>query len=408
MLKKLRIRFVCVLMSIVLVVLCLMFGFLYRATQTRLESESISMMQELAKDPLQLIRPSSRGEVVRLPYILIRLNEHGEMLTVSSVYFDISDRELLQELIAGALGAGGSTGVLQDYHLRYYNQPGYSVHTLVFADMTSERATLIGLARTCMFIGVLCLGIFFAIAMLLAKWMVRPVEQAWKQQKQFVSDASHELKTPLTVILTNAELLQMPETEAQTQCKCAESILAMSHQMRLLVEQLLELARSDNGTTRLTLEEINLSQLVEDSCLPFEAAFYEAGLTLATTVTPDICLTGSRQHLGQLVDILLDNARKYATGSEVTLTLLPWGRHHCRLAVSNPCQELSQEALKDIFKRFYRLDAARSRDGSFGLGLSIAESIVTTHRGKIWAEWKSGIITFTAELPIKEKGNTGW
>ena len=227
------------------------------------------------------------------------------------------------------------------------------------------------------------------------------MEKAWAQQRQFVSDASHELKTPLTVILTNAELLQQPDTEPQTRKTCEDSILTMSHQMRALVEDLLELARNDNGKSKMVPETLDFSALVEDGMLPFEAVFYERGLTLESDIQPGITLTGSRQHLEQVLDILLDNARKYASTGTVTVTLFPWGRHHCRLCVSNECEALSPEELKSIFKRFYRRDAARSRDGSFGLGLSIAESIVNAHGGKIWACWEAGRITFTAELPTK-------
>ena len=112
-------------------------------------------------------------------------------------------------------------------------------------------------------------------------------------------------------------------------------------------------------------------------------------------------LTGSRQYLGQLLDILLDNARKYATGGIVTVTLDRSGRKHCRLTVSNDSEQLSETECKDIFRRFYRRDEARSRDGSFGLGLSIAETVAKAQGGKIWAEWKEGRITFTAELPCE-------
>ena len=149
-------------------------------------------------------------------------------------------------------------------------------------------------------------------------------------------------------------------------------------------------------------EQVDLSALTEDALLPFEAVFFEAGLTLESAVTPGITLTGSRQHLGQLVDILLDNAKKYAQGGTVRLTLERQNRHHCRLSVSNNAEPMDKAALKNIFKRFYRMDAARSRDGSFGLGLSIAENIVIAHGGKIWADYADGRIAFTAELPVKE------
>ena len=200
--------------------------------------------------------------------------------------------------------------------------------------------------------------------------------------------------------MTNAELLQMSDGENQS--RCVDSILTMSHQMKSLVEHLLELARSDNGQAKMVFEQVDLSALTEDALLPFEAVFFEAGLTLESAVTPGITLTGSRQHLGQLVDILLDNAKKYAQGGTVRLTLERQNRHHCRLSVSNNAEPMDKAALKNIFKRFYRMDAARSRDGSFGLGLSIAENIVIVHGGKIWADYADGRITFTAELPVKE------
>ena len=272
----------------------------------------------------------------------------------------------------------------------------------MFADITSEKAALSSLAKTCAELGGLCLVLFLGISVLLARWMVRPVEKAWDQQRQFVADASHELKTPLTVIMTNAELLQMPEGDAADKSRSVSSILTMSHQMRDLVEHLLELARSDNGQSKMVFEKVDLSALAEDALLPFEAVFFEAGLTLESQITPGITLTGSRQYLGQLLDILLDNARKYAVGGTVRVTLEKTRHRRCCLSVSNEAAEMSRQDLQNIFKRFYRMDAARSRDGSFGLGLSIAENIVAAHNGKIRADYTDGRVTFTAELPTEE------
>ena len=127
--------------------------------------------------------------------------------------------------------------------------------------------------------------------------------------------------------------------------------------------------------------------------------FFEAGLTLTTNIQPGIFVTGSRQYLGQLLDILLDNARKYALGGEVRVELTQVHKHRCRLSVSNTAENLSREELSNLFKRFYRADPARSANGSFGLGLSIAENIASAHGGKIWAESQAGRITFLVELP---------
>ena len=398
MLKKLRIRFICVIMAIVTVMLCMIFGLLYHSTQQNLQEESLSMMRSVAENPFQLGRPNSAGPGVHLPYFLLKLSATGEITAVVGGYYDLSDQVFLTALTEAASAKSGDTGVIAEYNLRFLKVRAPLSETIVFADMSSEKATLLGLAKTCAILGVLCLSVFLGIAVLLAKWMVRPVEQAWTQQRQFVADASHELKTPLTVIMTNAELLQSDMGDNRD--RCIDSILTMSHQMRALVEHLLELARSDNGQAKMVFEQVDLSALAEDALLPFEAVFFEAGLTLESDIAPGITLTGSRQHLGQLLDILLDNAKKYAQGGAVRLTLQRQGRHHCRLCVSNQAEPMDKEALKNIFKRFYRMDTARSRDGSFGLGLSIAENIVTAHGGKIWADYADGRITFTAEMGI--------
>lgn len=401
MLKKLRNRFVCVLMALVTAMLCIIFAFLYHNTRANLEEQSLTMMRSVAQNPFRLGHPGNDSEPVRLPCFVLRISSHGEIVTASGGYYDLTDTVFLEGLIDRVLACDEDQGAIPEYGLRFLKVKSPSALALVFADTTSETATLHTLARTCLLIGSLCLGVFFGIAWLLARWMVQPVEKAWEQQRQFVSDASHELKTPLTVILTNAELLLAPDTEPQARKTCADSILTMSHQMRDLVEQLLELARNDNGTVRMERSELDYSALTEDGLLPFEAVFYERGLFLETDITPGIVLTGSRRYLGQVLDILLDNARKYAAFGTVKVNLAPWGKRHCRLTVSNTCEALTPEELKSIFKRFYRRDEARCRDGSFGLGLSIAEEIVQAHGGRIWAQWREGMITFTVELPVK-------
>lgn len=397
MLKKLRWQFIATLMVIVTVTMVLVFGLVFHFTRENLKAQSISMMQSVAENPLQFGQLSSSG-TVKLPYFLIKVSTRGEVIAVSGGYYDLSDKDFLENLITRVYDSGQETGFIPEYSLRYLLTGNRTSQTLVFVDISSEQAALRTLLRTGAIWGILCLGIFFAASVLLARWMVRPVERAWSQQRQFVSDASHELKTPLTVILTNAELLQ--DTDPDTEKKCVGSILTMAHQMRALVEDLLELARSDNEQSKMVFEPVDLSALINDGLLPFDAVFFEAGLTLESSISEGITLTGSRQHLGQLLDILLDNARKYATGGTVEVRLEHSGKRHCKLTVSNQCPELTDSELRDIFRRFYRRDQARSRDGSFGLGLSIAETVAKAHGGKIWATWENGRITFMVELPV--------
>ena len=234
---------------------------------------------------------------------------------------------------------------------------------------------------------------------------MKPVERAWTQQKQFVSDASHELKTPLTVILTNAEMLRDPSYSEPERQRFAESILTMSHQMRGLVESLLELARVDNGAVKKVFEALDWSSLVQDAVLPFEALFFEKGLTLQTDIEPGITVRGSAQHLRQCAEILLDNAVKYSAPGTVCVALKKTGHDKCALSVATPGEPLSPEECKNVFKRFYRADRARAMDHSYGLGLSIAESIVSEHGGKIRCEGKADRNVFTVTLPTV-KGET--
>lgn len=403
MLKRLRIQFVAVIMVIVTAMLLLIFGILYHFTAENMKNESISMMQSIATHPLQLGRPDDSSGNVRLPYFMLQIGNRGELITTGGGYYDLSDEAFLKNLIHAVFEVREQTGIIEEYNLRFCRVVTPAGQSLVFADITSERSTLRNLAENCLMVGALCFLAFLGVSILLAGWMVKPVERAWRQQRQFVADASHELKTPLTVIMANAELLQSPDYDSESKCQFSDSILTMSRQMRDLVERLLDLARTDNGQGKLAFSPLDLSDLAEKALLPFEPVFFEKGLRLSSQIQRGITVSGSGQQLRQVLDILLDNARKYtAARGDVVLRLERIHKHHCRLTVSTAGEGLSDADLKNIFKRFYRVDKARSRDGSFGLGLPIAESIVQAHHGRIWAESQNGVNTFFVELPIKQ------
>lgn len=401
MLKQLRRKFVVVIMAIITITLCLVFGLVYHFTQEGLERDSVTMMRSIAATPFHLGRPDDRSEQVRLPYFMLQIGPEGEIIAAGGGYYDLSDQEFLRELIRACAEDGHQIGLIEEYSLRFCRVDTFNGWRLIFADVTSERATLQNLLETCAVVGVLCFAAFLGVSVLLAAWMVRPVDKAWEQQRQFVADASHELKTPLAVITTNAELLQSPDWSREDQAKFSGSILTMSRQMRVLVERLLELARADSGQKGAASETVNLSALAETALLPFEPLFFEQGLALEGEIEPGAAVLGNAEQLRQVADILLDNARKYSgAGGPVTVALKRVGKRHCRLSVSSPGEALSKSERKDIFKRFYRVDKARSRDGGFGLGLSIAQSIVEQHHGRIWAESGDGRNTFYVELPL--------
>lgn len=402
MLKQLKTKFVAVIMVIATAMLCLVFGLVYHFTRTGLERESVSMLQAIASRPFQPGRPDEPPDQVRLPFFTLQIGMDGSITAGGGGYYDLSDRAFLRELVEACAETQEQVGIIEEYDLRFFRTNMMEGRRLVFADISSERATLRGLVRTCTFIGVLCFALFLGVSLLLASWAVKPVERSWEQQRQFVADASHELKTPLAVIMTNAELLQRPDWGEEDRARSSANILTMSRQMRSLVERLLELARSDSGQSAAAFEAVDLSAVVEDALLPFEPLFFERGLELSAEVEAEISVQGSAEQLRQVVDVLLDNAQKYsAPGGRVDVRLRRTGKRQCRLSVSDPGEPLSNAECRDIFKRFYRRDKARCRDGSFGLGLSIAQSITAQHHGRIWAESEGGINTFQAEFPTR-------
>ena len=396
MIRRLRLKFICITMSIVMVMLCVLLVTQYNSTRASLERISLSALESAVREPLDVGRPGfgSREQ----PCFLLSLNGLGVLRVSGSEYYDLSDTDLLVAVYQAAEADCGTWGVLEEYGLRYYREDGMRELRYAFTDISGEIQTLRELLKSSVAIGCLGFAGFLILSIFLAHWTVRPVERAWVEQRRFVADASHELKTPLTVILTNAELLR-ERSEDPEQRRFADSIITMSHQMRSLVEDMLQLARADSGQTPAERERLDFSGLLEQTLLPFEPVYFEAGLVLESAVQPGVALTGCAPQLRQVAEILLDNALKYADpGSTVRLTLDSRG-HQCCLKVSSPGRTLTAQECRDIFSRFYRVDPAR-RGGSYGLGLAIAARIVSDHRGRIWAEGRDGVNTFYVNLPM--------
>ena len=398
MIKRLRIKFVCINMAIVTAMLYVIFFLILFFMGLGMQIQSRNMMQNVLDNAFHAYWQREERQYSWRPYIMLQAEPGGRIRILDKGNFPETENGELEEYVQIALEEEESSGMIPESNLRFQKRNAAKGILVVLMDTTVESRTMENLAKTCVFIGGLSFLVFLAISFLLASWAVKPVERAWNQQRQFVADASHELKTPLTVIMTNAELLQSPEFAEAERSRFAASILTMSQQMRGLVESLLELARVDNGTAKMAFSRLDFSELVQEGLLPFEPVYFENTLVLESDVEENLEVRGSYTHLRQVLDILLDNAAKYSvTGSCIRVRLCRQGSH-CLLSVSNPGETISREDLKNIFKRFYRIDKARAMNQSYGLGLSIADSIIREHRGKIWAESKNGVNTFWVQL----------
>lgn len=401
MLKKLRIEFICVTMMIVTGMLAIILGLFFYFVRGNLAEQSVRALQTIGRDPFYEARPEIPVQNAQFPFFSLYIRENGKLTAMGGGNYDLSDETFLQSLFDAVTDSGGQTGIIREYRLRFCRIVTPKEEYFVFGDATAEMRMLRNLIKDCILIGTGGFLSFLFISVLFSYWAVRPVDRAWKQQRQFVADASHELKTPLTVILTNAELLQEADGSKPETNQCAENILIMARQMRGLVEGLLELARVDNGTVKMAMSQVDFSRLIADTLLPFEPLYFERRLELCSHIEEGIWLKGSGDYLRQAVEILLDNAMKYAASDTKVEAVLKKQGRHCVFSVANRGETIAEEELKHIFERFYRVDKARSRNGSYGLGLAIAESIVKEHGGKVWAGSSDGTNVFFMQFPLQ-------
>ena len=225
----------------------------------------------------------------------------------------------------------------------------------------------------------------------LTKWLTKPAIEAFSKQKQFIVDASHELKTPLAIITASAESLEMEPTEK----KWLDNIKSESERMNKLVTDLLDLAKSENMEIKEKYNINNLSKIIEKTSLTFESLIYENKLEIEDNIDKDIMFSCNPDKIKQLLGILLDNAIKHSTkNSKITVNLYK-DKNNIILEIKNKGKEITKEDQEKIFDRFYRVDESRNRsDNRYGLGLSIAKNIVTSHNGKIFVNCKNGYTTF--------------
>ena len=407
MIRKLRIKFVAICMALVtavLAVVLLTVFFALRTNMTAVRSQTLhrAIQEEVLGGFNKPLFPRGNGaeEQVLLPYFTVNLFGSTAYVTAGT-YDDLENTDVLQDIIAQCLAQGRTEGSLSQYRLQYLLQDNGLYKRIAFVDISMELAIVARMMRSYLAIAAAALLLLLAISIGLSIWVTRPVERAWRQQRQFLSDASHELKTPLTVILANAELLEGVPME-ESPGRWVDNIRSSAGQMRTLVEEMLTLARADNAAPAVHVEEVDLSELTTDTALAFEPVAFEAGKTLEYHIAPGAAVLGDGEKLRRLISVLLDNAIKYgAEGQPIRMSLVRT-ENKVRLTVENSGEPIPPEQLRHLFERFYRADASRGEKSGFGLGLSIAATIAAEHKGALKAESDARSTRFTYTMALKK------
>nr|WP_325230208.1 HAMP domain-containing sensor histidine kinase [uncultured Oscillibacter sp.] len=411
MIRKLRLKFVAICMAMVTAVLAVVCFAIFAALRGNVADLSREVLYRVIQEEALSggrkpeIGVEIGGDKVLLPYFTVSVWPGGggtyAAYVTGGTYAGLEDTAELTAILEDCLSQEPPEGVIQSYSLRYLRRDNGLYRRLAFVDMSMERAMLREMMGSYLRIALAAFLLLLGVSVILARWATEPVERAWGQQRQFLSDASHELKTPLTVILSNAELLSALPLEERP-ARWTDNILSESQQMKRLVEEMLTLARADNLAQSAVLAEVSLSDVAEDCALAFEPVAFEAGKPLEYHVAEGVTVLGDGGKLRRLVSILLDNAVKYgAEGGTITLALERTERQ-ARLMVSNPGEPIPAEQLGRLFERFYRADASRGEKSGFGLGLSIAAVIAQEHKGVLKAESGREGTRFLFTLPLKK------
>ena len=325
-------------------------------------------------------------------YFSVRLDSEGAVSSVDLMHIASVDEEEAADLARRALESGRDYGRLESYRYQIV-EPAGDTRTVIFLDVSSQRHNVFRVAALSGLAGLLAWCAMLVLVMALSRRAIRPIAENMERQRQFVTDAGHELKTPLAIIQANLDAMELTGGES----KYSRNIRSQTLRLGSLMQNLLTLARIDENSVPLDLEPVDLSALASEQLEMFRAPAELKALALSADIAPGVTVRANRAQMAQLLSTLLDNAVKYSPeGGALSLRLR--GGEKAVLTLSN-----SVSAPVDtgrIFDRFYRSDASRNqKSGGFGIGLSAAQAIVRLHKGSLSAEMDGeDTIVFTVRL----------
>ena len=390
--KKLRLRFLLIcwgLLTVFLIAIACGIGWALRNSAVRDSEEALEAAAES-----ETLSDDTRGMVKMM------LDANGLLIEWEQNHLNLSESTL--DAIVGKIDAAGQqrmdTLEYDSISYRYLFIRSRGLMWVYLQARTQEQNLEKTLRVAVPLFCVLGMLLLLPVSILLSKWISKPIAAAWDKQSDFVSDATHELKTPLSVIAADTEaVLSNPNASVESQEQWLGSIRGETARMSGLVANLLFLAKIDAGEIKLDVKEFDLSEAVEGLCMERESALFESGKMMEYNLTPGIRYKGDWPRIRQMLEEILKNAAQYTPeGGEIRVIVNHDRKQHIRIVISNTGEPISKRDLTKIFDRFYRADPSRSRDtGGYGLGLCVAKSIAELHGGCISAESKNGINVFT-------------
>lgn len=280
--------------------------------------------------------------------------------------------------------SGKDDGWIHNY--RYHIENKENKTLLVLLDSSAALSSAFTILIISLFVALICYLLILIIIILCSGKVILPIAESYEKQKQFITDAGHELKTPITIISANAELLAMTYSDKD---EWIQGIMRQAARMHNLVQQLVTLSRMDEEQPSLVFQDFPVSDALYDTVMVFKTLCRKCGLSLQADIQPDLMMHGDESSMRQLFSILLDNAVKYCDEGGTIIVVFKKEKG-LWLRISNSCRDVDELALDKVFDRFYRSDQARTdkpyaEKGSYGLGLAIAKSLVHSHRGRIKA-----------------------
>ena len=401
MIKKLQIKFVILSMSALLLVLSIIMVSInlvnYHSVIRDADKVLVLLSENQGKFPVRKGEKDMMGKELppnmspELPYesryFSVSLNKNtGSVIQAETSRITSVDTSEAIAYAQEVIDSGRTGGFLSRF--RYLVNTGTDSVQVIFLDcgrrLDSFRAFLLASVGIS-FAGYL---VVFALIAFLSHRIIRPISESYEKQKRFITDAGHEIKTPLTIIHADADVLEMELGENEW----LQDIQKQARRLTSLTNDLVFLARMEESSDSMTMIEFPVSDVISEACASFQALAQTQNKTLQCRIKPMLSLKGNGKAIQQLIHLLLDNALKYSpAGSTISLTLEKQNKQLI-LSVFNPTeQKIEKENLPQLFERFYRMDPSRnSQTGGHGIGLSVAKAIVTAHNGKIQARTTDG------------------